>query len=95
MDKGWYALVIMLANDGFDGLCACHCGLFAHQSGYGTQAISADTSELPEKGWAYAVLCLKLVHNGEVLLLLVPHVLRCFISLVYLETLPAVRAHLN
>ena len=75
MDKGWYALVIMLANDGFDGLCACHCGLFAHQSGYGTQAISADTSELPEKGWAYAVLCLKLVHNGEVLLLLVPHFL--------------------
>ena len=74
-DRDRDELVIVLADDSLDGLCAGHGCLLAHQGRYCPETVSPETGDLPEDGWTDMVLELHLVHDGEMLLLLVPHFL--------------------
>ena len=75
MDKGWYALVIMLANNRLDRFRARHGGFLAHESSYSPEPEASDLRHLPEQRWPHTMLELQLVHDAQVLLLLVPHFL--------------------
>ena len=71
----WYALIVMFTNHGLHGLSARHRGLLAHQGCYCPETVSPQTGDFPEDGWTDMGLELHLVHDGEMLLLLVPHFL--------------------
>ncbi len=65
----------MFSDDGLYCFGACHGSLLAHEGSDGTQTVASDASQLPEKGGADVVLDLKFVHDGQMLLLLIPHIL--------------------
>lgn len=72
----WYALIVMLADDGLYGLCTRHCRLLAHERSYCSEAVPAYSREVPEQRWSDMVLQLQLVHDSQVFLLLFPHFLQ-------------------
>ena len=71
-----HLLIIVLSYDRLYGFCTRHSGFFAHKSGRSTETEASDFCNPGENGWSDSVLVLQFVHDSEMLLLLVPHVLR-------------------
>ena len=65
----------MLADDSLYRFGASHSSLLPHEGCDSAQRKACHSGDLPEDGRPHAVLYSELVHDSEVLLLLVPHVL--------------------
>lgn len=69
-------LVVVFANDRFDGFCAGHGSFLAHEGSNNAEAIASDLGHVGELCGSDLMLNLKFVHDEEVSFFLIPHFLR-------------------